>query len=315
MLAESGDLEAAVSEFDSGRFQAVALGDSGAEATAHKNLATVYLALGNSDAAAAAADQAWRLHQDRGDWSAAAKALLFKLHLDGVTTPNQLHQALHRLISDGTPITNGVVANLSTLLTEDLDPQPLDRAAQTAEPHTRNLDDDQGTPAVPESPSRRRITIADEVRIALATADLGAVVAHLSTGPTRCWTCRLPIAEEGRAELLLLTNQTPPDTETRWTCLAHPACTTSRVIAMNDEPNKQIRVDLECAFVGDGYAAVYVDCHGGLGIIDSGELGDAMLSSLRCLGSWCLLWALGSGDLGFEDRELGDRRSRSRDVV
>ena len=285
MLVESGDLDAAISEFDAARALAVSLGDSSAEAKAQANLSNVYRTQGDHPAATDAADQAWRLHQDHGDWAAAAKALLAKLHLDGAATLEDLGHALQRMINDGDSVTRGLLANLYALIARISESGVDDSIAEAAGPPAVVVDRDEpvGSPS-PATARGRRIRIAEDVRVELGKADLAAVAAHLSTGSAYCKPCGLPIADDGPAELLLMANRNSPDADLLWVCLAHPTCATSTIITTDDRPNEQVSMDLECAFVGDGYAALYIDCRGGIGIIESGELGDGILTNLRQLG-------------------------------
>lgn len=283
-LVDDGDIEAAINEFDAARALAVALGDSAVEATAQTHLAKAYLAHDSHAEAAEAADQAWRLHQDCGEWRAAAEALLFKIYIEGIDTTEDLQAALQRLHDNDEPLTNGVVANLNALLASTNKSESAETPPMPGQPSTNADQDEHVSLHTPATLPGRRINIAPAIRTELSSVDLAAVTSHLSEAPARCYACRLAIADDGEAELLLIINRESADRTLSWTSLAHPSCVKSTIISTDDRPNEQVHLELECTFVGDRSAAIFVNCRGGLGAVGSSKIADAMLTYLRELG-------------------------------
>ena len=125
--------------------------------------------------------------------------------------------------------------------------------------------------------------MAGGVRSALGGIDIQAIAAKVSTGPRHCFSCRLPIAEGGQAELMIL--RAGAETPLLVT-LAHRTCARSAIVQVPSMPPEATTAtfDVECLMLSETVPAVVIDSHSPWGFDESGKPGDAILDMLRHMG-------------------------------
>ena len=158
--------------------------------------------------------------------------------------------------------------------------QPADPASQACELKT---------------PDGRAIHVADGVRSALDGIDIQAIVAKVSIGPRHCFSCRLPIADRGQAEMMILrAGAEAPLLVT----LAHRTCARSAIVQVPSMPPEATTAifDVERLMLDEATPAVVVDSHSPWGLDESKSQATRFLTCSGRLGSWThplsSLWGL-----------------------
>ncbi|MEU9178750.1 tetratricopeptide repeat protein [Streptomyces sp. NPDC048550] len=264
-FATNGQHEEAVEEFRIALSIADELADHGLRASFLQNLARSRRALGDIADSRNLARDAFAIHQRLGHWSEAAESLLFLMQLhQPVVSDAQEDPSMPQLVGAGQRVDQRVLAALWAL--------------------ARNVTGDNKDTVARSPAASRRINIADSVRRELHGVDLESIVGHLGNVRNWCFTCDLPIAETGDAELLLLHTEEVDTVRMR---LAHPQCLRSDVIELKGQIREAPRenFEIECILFGGDTAGVIVDCYGGWGIDrHDGKLRDVLLEVFRSAG-------------------------------
>ncbi|MCS7480369.1 tetratricopeptide repeat protein [Umezawaea endophytica] len=261
ILAEQGDADAAVVEFEHARTIACELGNKSLIADALLNLARAHLARTRFDEAARCAHEARLLRQEAEEWRPAANALkveataLAALAVAAGKEPDQVP-----LPDDVAPM---VLATMRSkyVRAEYSAPQP------ESEPQF----------------DRRRIVVSQDVVDRYGDVPLDQVLARLGTDRRHCVSCGLPLAANGVAHVVLLSNQGDgPDGMT----LAHPTCAPPSVVRVEQLPDRheRVRLEIECTVWGDDVAGVVVDARGPWAQREDGVVSDIFIESLRQVG-------------------------------
>ncbi|MGW4830814.1 tetratricopeptide repeat protein [Amycolatopsis japonica] len=259
ILAGQQDFEAAKSEFERAFQIAISLGNKILAANAAESLAKVYTSLGDLNLALRWIHESRLHHQRAGDPAAAAGVFEHEL-----------------LIRNALAIAAG----------EELDKHPLPEdvpASLLSALFARRETGSQasGSPAAERIPGQRSIIVAQEIVDELAGLNLEIICQRLVTGRRHCVACRLSIAEEGAANLIILRFQSGPLGVT----LAHPSCLASSVVAATQGAEiNTVRFEVECYIWRDDLPGVFVDTKGPWGTNEDGRLVDVFLESLRTRG-------------------------------
>jgi len=262
-LAQQGKLPEAIAEFESARAVAASIANDNLQARATLSLARAHNQQGDPANAKTFAQEARGLFHSRSDWQGEADALkleqlaLTSLPEDASAPSGEMEGRYLRLA-----VTLGVKAALSPAADSQ---QPADPAGQAGRLKTHD---------------GRAIHVADGVRSALDGIDTQAIVATVSIGPRHCFSCRLPIAEGGQAELMILrAGAEAPLMVT----LAHRTCARSAIVQVPSMPPEATAAnfDVECLMLGEATPAVVVDSHSP-GVLTSPE--SPATRSLTCSG-------------------------------
>ena len=265
-LAQQGKLPEAIAEFELARAVAASIANDNLQARATLSLARAHNQQGDPANAKTFAQEARGLFHSRSDSQGEADAL--KVEQLALTSLPQVASAPSGDMEApyARPrVTLGVKAALQLAAGSR---RPADLAVQGGGLKT---------------PGGRAIHVADGVRSALDGIDIQAIVTKVCIGPRHCFSCRLPIAEGGQAELMILrTGAEAPLLIT----LAHCTCARSAIVqvpAMPPEATTAI-FDVECLMLDEATPAVVVDSHSPWGFDGSGKPGDAILDMLRQIG-------------------------------
>jgi tetratricopeptide (TPR) repeat protein len=265
-LAQQGKLPEAIAEFESARAMAASIANDNLQARATLSLARARNEQGDPAKAKTFAQEARGLFHSRSDWQGEADALkleqlaLTSLPEDVSAQSGDMEARYPRLA-----VTLGVKAALSPAVGSQQSADPAGQASRL-KPH-----------------DGRAIHVADGVRSALDGVDTQAIVAKVSIGPRHCFSCRLPIAEGGQAELMILrAGAEAPLVVT----LAHRTCARSAIVQVPSMPPEATlaNFDVECLMLSEATPAVVVDSHSPWGFDESGKPGDATLDILRHMG-------------------------------
>jgi tetratricopeptide (TPR) repeat protein len=265
-LAQQGRLPEAIAEFESARAVAASIANDNLQARATLSLARAHNQQGDPASAKTFALEARGLFHSRSDWQGEADALrVEQLALtslpDDASAPSGDMEARYPRPT----ITLGIKTALWSAAGRQ---QPADPASQACELKT---------------PDGRAIHVADEVRSALDGIDIQAIIAKVSIGPRHCFSCRLPIADRGQAEMMILrAGAEAPLLVT----LAHRTCARSAIVQVPSMPPEATTAifDVECLMLDEATPAVVVDSHSPWGLDESEKPGDAILNMLRQIG-------------------------------
>ena len=265
-LAQQGKLPEAIAEFESARAVAASIANDNLQARATLSLARAHNQQGDPANAKTFAQEARGLFHSRSDWQGEVDAL--KLEQLALTSLPEDASAPSRDMEARYPrstVTLGVKAALQPAAGSR---QPAGSAGQAGGLKTHD---------------GRAIRVADGIRSALDGVDIQAIVAKVSIGPRHCFSCRLPIAEGGQAELMILrAGAEAPLLVT----LAHRTCARSAIVQVPAMPPEATAAnfDVECLMLSEATPAVVVDSHSPWGFDESGKPGDAILNMLRHMG-------------------------------
>ncbi len=272
--------ELALTELRAALTIAESLGDHALRATCLLNLARSYRGLNQNEASRDHARQAFDLYQQLGDWSdtAAALLLLLKLYIHENPESNPHLRRIGELLGDDKPINKRTLEAWNSLIS------------------SLHSSDPEATPIIeqPVSTNGRTISVSAEVRRGLAGIDVQKMIGRLSNSRQSCLACNLAIDEQGRAELILLLH---PAAEHLIVRLEHPHCGKSRVIQLKGRApsDPEINMETECIIFGGDTAGIIIDCYGGWGFTEDGNLHDLVLDRFRQDGFMDLQAALGKG--------------------
>ncbi len=259
-LTQQGHHAAAKAEFNHAVELAGRLGTTDLLANATRNLAKVHVSLEDLPAALSCFRQARLVWQRSGNMAAASEVLEHEMLLAMAVATQDGKDATQLSMPEDVP-----EALLNTFHAR----QMATAAAQVASASDR-------------VPDRRTITVVQEIIDELADLRLDAIWARLATGRRHCLECRLPIAEDGPANAVLLRF---PDGPPRIT-LAHPACAPSTVVDSIDPGprDNQVHFEIECIIFTGNLPGIIVDTRGPWGTGENGQPRDVFIDSLRAMG-------------------------------
>jgi len=248
-LASQGNLADAVGDFGKARAIAADLANHDIRATASLNLARAYRDQGTPDRARASAREAREIFAKVANWNDAARALVLEMQ---AASPDD----------DGAPGTATATSAIQA----------------AGNPKTRD------TGGAPQKASTGlTIHISDTVTGALRGIDVKNIYARIAKERRHCFACRLPIAETGQAELLLLRSD---HADSIMVTLAHSACMQSSIVQLPSPPQEatMVRLDTECLILDADMPAIAVDCRSPQAIGEGGNVTDPFLDLLRGIG-------------------------------
>jgi tetratricopeptide (TPR) repeat protein len=264
-LAKQEELPEAITEFGKAHDMAVSIANGNLQARAALSLARAHHRQGETALAKTFAQEAYELFHAESDWQGAADAIkLGQVILasipSGAAAPERQAEAGR--------LRPAIPAGVMAALFSAADGKPAGLTDQASGIKRRG---------------GRVIRVADGVQAALHGIDIQAIVEKVRTGPRHCFSCRLPIAANGQAELMVL--QACGDASLMVT-LAHSACVRSAIVQVPSMPPEatSVRFDVECLMLAEDTPAVVVDSRGPWGFDESGKPGDAILDMLRSMG-------------------------------
>ncbi|HTJ72584.1 MAG TPA: NB-ARC domain-containing protein [Actinospica sp.] len=253
-----------------GRYEE-ALGDAGAavrladqtgndvlRATLRMNLGQVYCELGRQVDACEAGKQAAQAFEKARRFDDAARAVLLAARW------MRLDQA-----PDG-------VERLNQLVDEAGCGPQVREAINAYETELREMAD-----GIEEVREADVVHVADEVRVAIGSREIGPTIEHLLASAMQCLKCDLRIEPGTPAELIIVRDAQ----EGRGAlCVAHSKCLESQVIDVTGLPQPEIYTYTECVIWHGVSAAVIIDCDGGVMLSEDGNVADHLLSGFGALG-------------------------------
>jgi tetratricopeptide (TPR) repeat protein len=264
-LAQQGELPEAITEFGKARDIATSIANNNLQARAALNLARAHHRQGDSAAARVFVHEARDLFHSGSDRQGEDDALRLEQLILASFRGDARAPARDAEVRYAHP---AVPASITAALSSTADRYPANLANQASGLIARD---------------GRVIRVADAVRSALDGIDIQEIVAKVRTGPRHCFSCRLPIAEGGQAELMILrAGAEAPLLVT----LAHRTCARSAIVQVPSMPPEATATnfDVECLMLSDATPAVVVDSHSPWGFDESGKPGDPVLNLLRQVG-------------------------------
>ncbi|HEV2347051.1 MAG TPA: NB-ARC domain-containing protein [Actinocrinis sp.] len=125
------------------------------------------------------------------------------------------------------------------------------------------------------------VHVADEVRAAMGSRDIGPTIEHLLASAVQCGKCGLRIVAGTPAELVIIRDA---QAGSGTLCVTHSDCLESRVIDVAGMEPSSVYSWTECVIWLGVSAAVVIDCQGGVRVNEDGTVTDQILGGLRALG-------------------------------